>query len=257
MNKSVITTQLEQFGLEDIEVAIYLHLLERGPRTPLELSRELNRDRSKIYRTIEHLIKKRLIEQSHTEWGKKFQAATPQNIELFVAEKEELLKKQKESLPGVIEELNNLPTYIKREFEIKHYRGQEGIRQMLWNQLLAKKEIVAFSYKNKNDMVGKPYAEKLRSEQVERKIMLYELENETDQGDYWYTDLKDFAKFYKSRHIGPKILKIEQYIAIFNDTVAVINWMDGQEVGVEIVNKSFANMQRQLFWKFWELANKK
>lgn len=257
MNKQIILAELEKLGLEEIEIKIYLFLLEKGPHTHLELSRAINVDRSKVYRDVEKLIRRKLIEQSHTERGKKIQAASPNNISLLIQEEEEVLKLKKESLPSLIEQLTNLPSYIEREFEVKHYWGQEGLRQMLWNQLHAEKEIIAFSHKNKNDIVGKPYAEKIRTEQVGRKITLYEIENETDQGDFWYTDVKSWEDFYQSRYIKPEILKIKQYVAIFNNTVSIINWSDGEEIGVEIINSSFADMQKQLFWKFWEIAGKK
>lgn len=257
MNKQIILDQLQKLGFVESEARIYLYLLESGPSTHLELSRSLNIDRSKIYRDVEKLISKKLIELSHTEWGKKLQASSPNNILLLIEEEEEKIKTQKESLPGLIEELTSVPAYTEREFEVKHYRGQEGLRQMLWNQLHAKKEILAFSYKNKNEITGKLYAEKIRTEQVERKITLYEIENETDQGDYWYTDVPHWGDFYKSRHIKPAVLEIKQYIAIFNNTVAIINWSNGEEIGVEIINSSFADLQKQLFWKFWEIAGKK
>ncbi len=254
MNKQIILSQLEQLGFGEIEAKIYLSLLEKGPRSHLELSRETNIDRSKIYRYAEKLLKKKLLEQLNDAWGKKIQAASPNNILLMVQEQEEALKTKKEALPNLIQQLGNLPSYVKREFEVKHYRGQEGLRQMLWNQLSAKKDILLFGFKNRNDMVGKPYAEKIRTEQVARRIILYEIENATDQGDYWYTNVLTWEKFYKSRYISPKTLKIEQYTAIFNDTVAIINWVDGEEVGLEIINSSYANMQRQLFWKFWQIT---
>ena len=256
MNKSVILNQLENLGLEEAEARIYFYLLENGPCTHLKLSRETEIDRSKIYRTVEKLIKKKLLEEINTFSGKKIQAASPQNIRLLIEEEEELLNSKKASLIGMVEQLNDLPSYTRREFEVKHYHGQEGLRQMLWNQLQAKKEILAFSCKNKNDIVGKPYAEKIRTEQVERKIMLYEIENETDQGNYWYTDVTGWKNFYQSRYIDPKILEIKQYIAIFNNTVAVNNWSDGEEIGVEIINSAYADMQKQLFWKFWEITRK-
>lgn len=254
MNKQIILTQLEQLGFEEIEAKIYLHLLEKGPRSYLELSRETNIDRSKIYRYVEKLAKKKLLEQLNDAWGKKIQAASPDSIALLVQEQEEELKTKRQFLPNLIQQLENLPSYTKREFEVKHYRGQEGLRQMLWNQLHAKKEILAFSHKNKNDIVGKPYAEKIRTEQVDRKIMLYEIENETDQGDYWYTNVPGWGNFYQSRHINPATLKIKQYIAIFDNTVAIINWSNNEEIGIEIINSSYADMQKQLFWKFWEIA---
>lgn len=257
MNKSVILSQLEDLGLEEAEAKIYLHLLESGSRTHLELSRETNINRSKIYRSVEKLTEKKLLEEINTFSGKKIQAVNPKNIGLLIEEEQELLNSRKTFLGELVEQLNGLPTYVQREFEVKHYRGQEGLRQMLWNQLHAKKEILAFSYKNKNDIVGKSYAEKIRTEQVERKITLFEIENETDQGDYWYTDVPGWGEFYQSRHIKPTTLEIKQYIAIFNNTVAIINWSNGEEIGVEIINSHFADMQKQLFRKFWEIANKK
>ncbi len=256
MNKQFLTSQLTVLGLDDIEAQIYVYLLENGAKTPLELSRETNIDRSKIYRSIEKLTKKKLLEQSNASWGKKIQAANPQNITLLVQEKEEILKAQKETLPQVIDDLLKLPAYSQKEFEIKHYKGVEGLKQMFWNQLSAKKEILLFGYQTRNEVVGKTFAEKIRTEQVARKIKLYEVENATDQGDYRYTDVKNWDKFYFSRHISPKELEIKQYLATYNNTVAIMNWTKGDEVGVEIINVSFADMQKQLFWKFWQMADK-
>lgn len=254
MDKQIIIDQLKSYELDAVEAQLYLYLLENGPQTPLQLSRAINIDRSKIYRSIKHLSGSGFIEETHAAWGKKLQAASPTNLLRLVREREDKLGMQKSQLPTLIQELSKSPTYTQREFEVKHYRGQEGLKQMLWNQLSAKKEIVAFSYKNKNDISGKTYAEKIRTEQLSRKIMLYEVENETDQGDYWYTAVTGWEKYYQSHHISPKILDIKQYIAVFNNTVAIMNWLDSEEVGIEITNAPYADMQRQIFWQFWELA---
>ena len=254
MNKQILSTQLEKYGLDEAEAELYLSLLENGPQTALQLSRAVNVDRSKVYRSVEVLLKKKLIEQTHAAWGKKLQAANPSNIYLLLQEEEEAIRGRKESLPALIHQLSTVPTHARREFEVKHYRGQDGLRQMLWNQLAADKQILAFSYKNKNDIVGKPFAEKIRIEQVSRKITLYEVENETDQDNYWYTEVLGWDKYYKSRNIPVKILDVKQYVAIFNNTVSVVNWLDGEEVGVEVINAAYADMQRQLFWQFWELS---
>jgi len=254
MNKQTTLEQLINIGLEKIEAQIYLYLLENGPHTHLELSRETNTNRSKIYRYVEKLTQKNLLVLSVSSRGKKLLAASPQNIKLLIQNQEEAIKTKKEKLPFLIKNLSTLPSYTAREFEIKHYRGQEGLRQMLWNHLQAKREIHAFSYKNKNDIVGKPYADKIRQEQMDRQITLYELENETDQGDYSYTSVRGWEKYYKSLYIPPKTLDIKQYIAIFNDTVSIINWLDDEEVGLEIINSPYAELQRQLFKKFWNLT---
>ncbi len=255
MNKQQILNQLMQLGLDDIEAKLYVHLYEGGPRTLLELSRQVNVNRSKIYRYLDKLIGKKLIEILSEGRGKKLKAASPQNLNLMISEAEENLKKQKESLPILLAGLTDIPSVTHREFEVKHYHGKEGLKQMLWNHLsVTNHEILAFSYCNKNDMVGKIFAEKIREEQIRRKINIFELENETDQGKYWYTETLNWAKFYKSRYISPKILEIKQYIAVFDSTVSIINWFDGEDVGIEIVNSIYAKTQKQIFWKFWEIA---
>lgn len=252
-NKQLIQA-LAKFGLDDIEAIIYLHLHANGPQTPLSLSREISINRTRIYRYLEKLQNKKLIEISGEPRGKKLVAASPANLGLLVQEEETRVAAQKEALPQLFKDLEALPVAVQKEFMVRHYKGAEGIKQILWNQLAANGEILAFSYKNKNDMVGKSFAEKLRENQVEKKITLYEIENETDQGDYWYTNVANWGKYYQSRFIDPKTLAIKQYIAVFNNTVSIANWINEEFVGIEIENAIFANTERQFFWKFWEIA---
>jgi len=254
MNKQIITTQLEQFGLDDVEAQIYLNLLESGAKTPLDLSRETNINRTKIYRYLDRLKQKRLIEESDKGRGLTLKAASPDMLQLLILEKEQSLKNQKALMPDLLKELATLPSVGRSGFEIKHYHGTEGLKQMLWNHLSAKKEILVFGFENRNNIAGKAFAETIRYEQVARKITKIEIENATDQGNYWYTSVPDWGKFYKSRYIPPKILTMKQYQVIYNNTISILNWADGNKVGVEIENVSFAEMYKQIFWKFWDIA---
>src|SRR3990167_9821405 len=99
MNKQIIITQLEQFGLDEVEVQIYLNLLAGGAKTPLDLSRETNINRSKIYRYLDRLKQKRLIEETDKGRGLRLKAASPDSLQLLILEKEQQLKSQKELLP--------------------------------------------------------------------------------------------------------------------------------------------------------------
>lgn len=254
MNKQIIISQLTNFGLDEVEAKIYLHLLDKGPQKPLDLSRDINVNRSRIYRYIDKLIAKKLIEVSNVERGKRLKASLPQNLELLIYEKEQEIKSQKENLPEILKELTNLPQNLQKSIEIKHYHGTDGLKQMLWNHLSAKKEILVFGFENRNDIAGKAFAEKIRYEQVKRKITKIEVENATDQGDYWYTSVPNWGKYYKSRYIPPEVLNIKQYQVIFNDTISILSWSDGNKVGVEIANSPFVDMYRQIFWKFWDIA---
>ncbi|KKU09948.1 MAG: hypothetical protein UX65_C0005G0039 [Parcubacteria group bacterium GW2011_GWB1_46_8] len=256
MNKQILLSQLESFGLDKIEVDIYLFLLENGSKTPLDLSRETNINRSRIYRYLDKLKAKKLIEESNIGRGLKLKASDPQNLELLIHEQEYSLQKQKEMFPEIMNELSSLPSRLENKFEIKHYDGLDGLKQMMWNQLAAKKEILLYGYQTRNEIVGASFADKVREEQMRRKITLYEIEEEVDPGNFTgkftYTKVLNWEKYYVPRYVDPEVLKIRQYTAIFNDTVSIMNWENDQKVGVEIINSVYASMQKQLFWSVWE-----
>ncbi len=256
MNKQIVSSNLHSFGLDEIEIKIYLYLLEYGAKTPLEISRETGVNRSKIYRYIDRLKNKKLIEESSSGRGLQLIASNPESLELLIQEKEQQLRTQKELLPGIIKELTVIPNNLQNFFELKYYHGDEGLKQMLWNRLSATKEILLYGYQTMNEIVGKKFAEMLREEQVRRKITVYEIEEEVDQGNFTgnftYTEIPNIRKYYIPRYVNSKVLKIRQYTSIFNNTVSIINWENDQRIGVEIIDAFYASMQKQLFWGVWD-----
>ena len=255
MNKQMMIDKLTKLGFDTNSANIYLSLIENGPQTVLIISRDLGIERSKVYRSVKILTESGLINEAHESWGKKIEASDISSLELLVVKKNMELESAKKIVDDLMAPLSSIAKTGQVGFKIKNYYGQEGIRQMLWNHLRAKDgEIIAFSFKNRNDMVGEKFAEKVRREQIDRKIKLYELENEVDQ-EYWYTAVPGWGDYYEPRLVGEDIIKIRQYVAVYNDTVSFINWRDGQEVGVEITNENLATMQHQLFWTIWKLVN--
>ncbi len=255
MNKQLVLSQLQSLGLDEIEVALYIHLRESGPKTPLDLSRETSVNRSRIYRYLDRLKAKKLIEEVNLGRGIVLKASNPNNLELIILQKEQDLKIQRENLANILKEFTSLQETNKpKSIEIRHYHGTEGLKQMLWNHLSAKKELLVFGFENRNDIAGKAFAEKIRYEQVERKITKIEVENATDQGNYWYTTVPNWGKYYQSRYIPPRVLDIKQYQVIFNDTISILSWTNGDKVGLEVENAPFVKMYKQIFWKFWDIA---
>ncbi|MFZ2025641.1 MAG: helix-turn-helix domain-containing protein [Microgenomates group bacterium] len=261
MNKQILSTQLEQFGLDEIEVQIYLNLLETGAKTPLDLSRETNINRTKIYRYLDRLKAKKLVEEVNSGRGMHLKASDPENLQILLLEKEHQITSQKELLPGLLQELTKIPNTQQSFFEMKQYHGDDGLKQMLWNWSSAKKEILLYGYQTMNEIVGRKFAEMLREEQVKKKITVYEIEEEIDQGNFTgkftYTDVQNWGKYYTPRYVDPKLLKIRQYTGIYNNTVCIMNWDHGVKVGVEIINEVYASMQKQLFWNTWNQIGEK
>ncbi len=256
MNKQALAESLTQLGLSPAEIIIYIHLLKSEPKTPLELSRELNINRSKMYRLLEDLIQKKLLEEHGLNRGFKVKAASVQNLELLVSSEEEKAKTMREFLPDLISSLSSFSSFIRDSFEILHYRGTDGLKQMLWNELRSK-EVLIFGNSTINDFVGKKFGDKHRREAVIRNIQYREIGNELrfkSKDQSFYNSAKNWEKVYQYKQISEKILKIRHSVETYNDTVSIINWKNGKEAGIEIINKPLAQMQRQIFWKFWNIA---
>lgn len=260
MNKQIIKEQLEQFGLTTAEVEVYLHLIEQGAKTPLKLSRETGIERSKIYRLLESLSEKKLIEETFSERGKKVQAAQPNNLELLIHVEEASYKKKisdkKELIPDLVEILSQLPQKTNVSFELCHYKGLDGLKQMLWNELKGK-DVLIFSYKPLEPLVGSSFTSKHIDEALARNIRFKEMSNYevTEQSNVTlYNKVANPKKIYVHKHIPENVFKIGQGMVTYNNTVAIYNWKDDEFVGIEIINKPFAESFRQIFKHFWTIA---
>lgn len=252
LNKQLYLNELQELGLSEEEAMLYIFLLENGPKTHLEISRETNLNRSKIYRISEKLTQKNILEESNTAWGKKIKAAPAENLELLIKADEEKLESRKRKLPNLITTLSSISSSIPGKFEVIHYKGIEGLKQMLWNDLKAK-EVLAFGYQSTNDFVGKKFADTLREKAVRRKVHYKEIGNETND-DNSYNSALGWEKVFEYRQIDEKVLKIQQTIEIYNNTVAILNWINGDLAGIEIISDEYANLMRQIFNFFWNLV---
>ena len=257
MNKQIILDRLLRLGLSETESEIYLHLLEKGAKTPLQLSREVGINRTKIYRLLDLLLQKKLIEESLSERGKKFKASSPSNLELIINIEEEILKSKKDIIQDTIDLLSQLPLQTHLGFEVIHHKGISGLEQMMWNELKAQ-EICLFANYNVDALVEKNFADLHRKEVSERNIKYKEIGNQpvtNDSSVTTYNKVSAPKKLYEYRRLPESVLKIRHGgIAIYNDTLAIYNWLDKEYVGIEIINRPLAQTNRQIFWHFWKIG---
>lgn len=253
MMNTRLLNKLHTFGLNNLEAEIYAYLYQNDLTGALKISRDLNIERTKVYRILERLKERNLVVEILVTKGKRFKAKSLQELDKKLDEEKQLISEKIKILDELKEEMNSLKiSYL--DFEIRHFTGLSGLKQMLWNHLSTKDKIITgFGYQTRNKIVGKKFAEKIRKEQIFRKIIFYELENFEDQTNLSYTDIVNWFDFYKPKYISPSILEIKQYLVIYDDVVSIINWNGSTKLGIEIKNKDYAEMHKQMFWHFWNL----
>ncbi len=196
---------------------------------------------------------KKLVEEVNSSGGKKIKAASPENLELLLKSEEERILANKERLPGLISHLSSLSSVLPGKFEVKHYKGVDGLKQMLWNELKSQ-EVLMYGFSTINEFVGQSYGDKMREEAVLRKVQYREIGNTPQDTSFSYNNAQGWDSVFQYRKLDEKIFVIKQDLQIYNDTVSLMNWANGEYAGVEIVSKEFAEMQRKIFWYFWDAA---
>lgn len=251
MNKQKVLNHLKSIGLSDDESALYLYLLSNGESTPLQISRDIQLNRSKIYRITEDLKEKKLIEETESAWGRKLRAAAPENLELMLKEEELKLEEKKDTFKTLITDLKSMTPVNTNSFYVKYFSGTDGLKQMMWNELKAK-EIYSFSHGFFNQIVGKSFADKIRKEYVVRNVKLWIIENDIT------TPTKENQEYYKhnftAKTLDKRTLEIEHMIDIYEDVVSIIDWDNEKRSGIEIHNSALARMFKGIFQHYWSLV---
>lgn len=257
-NKNNILLSLKRLGLKPDEAKVYMCLLDE-PMSHMEIARRTGVNRTKVYRIADELVKRGLITEAMNDEGRELAAADPANLEIALTTAEEKLKAQrqiyKQTLPALQSLYSQGDQPAASDFVVNTYEGVDGFKQMLWNELKAKDEIVIFGHGTIQDLIASPrWAEKHRAKTLEAGYKIREILNPNGKAENFTTNKEFVDKAYSRRNISASVLPLAHQTSVYNNTVAIYNWANGQKVGTEIVNKDFANTMRAMFNHYWVLA---
>jgi sugar-specific transcriptional regulator TrmB len=254
-NKDTIVSNLRRLGLTRDESLVYISLLH-SPKSHLELSRDTNVNRTKVYRIADDLTKKSLAGLVTDDTGTKLVAKDPGTLEVELVNAEQELRSKQAAFRITLPMLKDL-TKTKgapEHFEVLTYEGVTGFKQMLWHELKTKDELLVFDSADIDDLVDSArWAEKHRHETTKAGYKSRAIVNTRNKTDV-FTKNQDFMESYDRRELPHDSLNISNMIVIYNDTVATYCHAAGQKVGYEVVNKANAEMMRQVFEQYWAIA---
>ncbi len=258
---SALDEFLKDLGFSSEERGIFIALTQLGTTTILELSRHTNISRTQIYRLVEELQKKGLVEEIIDEYRTLVKAINIDQLEFLVTEQQKKAEHLKKIFPQVQELILANVGQNQADTRIQFYRGERGIKQMGWNLLRAKNEILGYTYRKYQDIVGPDFYEQLFTELALKKIQFRDIYSDQyvqsvgnmhEQIKKQYQLPPLFHSLNHSRYIPSNKLDIEYQTDIYNDVVAYYNWYEGEIFGVEIYNAKIARFHRQVFELIWQ-----
>jgi sugar-specific transcriptional regulator TrmB len=245
-----------KLGLEPEIAEIYLALQAYGPQSLFQLARNAKIERTRLYRLLDTLEECQLIEIETLYKRKIYKAAPISNLQGLLSKREQEIRNLQKGLA----ELENHYASVALSSPLTHvqfYRGQEGVKQMYWNQTRARSESLSILYENIQSKSNLSFFERWVERCNKQGLTFRSLVGDhflATQKD-WYTKHDNEKLIYwEGRYIPDTTLPITHSTVAYDDVVAYYNWQDGEIFGLEIYNQEIANMQRHVFETFWKLG---
>lgn len=260
LDKSLIS-----FGFSPEEAMVYLVLLQNGWLTVLELSRKINIKRPTLYRMIETLVRRGVLEVKLGDKTTYYTASNPDQLSSVISEKEQELKDIKTVYNEIVQSLSLLQQKKTKETDVMFYRDKRGIEYAVIQECRKQGDEVYILDTSKWYKVTKDtFAEEIRERMVKNNIRIFELQNEQlftpipPSGEVGWTKNKSYMQTnYLHRLLPKRLIHISQDMVLFDDSIQFFGYKKGELFVIEIKDEDLSSMLRQNFRLLWNMALKK
>lgn len=238
------TKILEDIGMTNAEIKVYLALLELGSSTAGPII-----DKSGLQNSVVHMTLHKLIEKGFASFVKEgkikhYQPVNPKHIIKFIDDK-------KERFEEILPELLVKQQTAKQKQEITVFRGKEGVKELLYELLEAGgDEHVTIGAPAESLMLPDEwwisYHKKRADKGIKAKLLFYESLR------YWKAEKQYKKAEVRYTHAGKEPLT---ETIIRNDKVGILIWTE-KPMGVLFHHKKMADSYREFFELTWKAAKK-
>jgi len=228
---------LADFGFNNKEFVIYYTLVTRGPLTISEILENSSLHRPYAYKTVESLIRKKIVTVKQVKVKKVYIAEPPSKIK-------EMLEDRKEKASVALQQLEELYTSPHLETTVTHHQGRLGVTAMFRDLVVSQKKGDIFyrytSEKNTNEankLLPKDYRAIRDKKALERFVIAH--------SDVVAGKQKRLERAMKIVPKGEANFKHDCIQLIYGNKVSFINL--GKLQGVIIEDENIASFQREIF----------
>jgi len=260
-NEFRIRNTLKKIDLTEIEITVYLNLLQMGEVPASILAKRLNLNRSTTRYTLENLKKKQLVLQQEKNKSFYFIAENPEKILLLLkTQKEKILKKERE-MSHIIGDLKNLQNPHMRMPKVQVFEGPDRVKQAYENFLKnIPKESTIFSYSNllPPEVDTQNYRESVQAfikQRKLRKIFIKYLMPKTQR-------TLDYLNRITADNIEIKMINLKKIpfntdlfggqILIFKDTILSVFMNEDTAFAYKMTHFEITAMHQHVFETLWD-----
>lgn len=234
---------LQDLGLNDKEVKVYLNLLALGQSSVNSIAKKARLNRVSCYDILSYLQKKGLVSYVIKSGVKYFEAAPPRKMLGDLQEKEAKVK-------SILPELESLKQSIREKPTIELYEGIAGLKTVLEDVIKEAKESWFISDPVFMDSLEFYFPHFIREK---RKIGMFSRVITLDCKTMRSYQRKNSRKYVDLRFIKEKLPTTK---IIYGNKLAILTFEKENSIGLIIENKDIADTERKLFELLWKTAKK-
>jgi len=262
-DNSDINQILSTFGLTQKEQDIYLLLSKIGWSTASSISQKSPIKRTTIYRILESLQQKGLVETKLDDKSTLYQISDPKVFQSLLIESETKLSQMKSNLASLQFFLQH-SSDNKPATSVHFYRGTKGVETIEWKLSQYKNtDIFIIGVSKWAQVISQDLAEKIRLEHLLNKNKIKEIhglnasftispQGQTD----WTHNSQYILSCYQHRLIDNKLLDLDNNndLIITPNSIYLHSLQENEIVGIEIYSPSYASLMSQIFKILWNLS---
>jgi len=232
--------ELIESGLTRNESKIYATLVDQGKAQAGTLSRKTGIHRRSVYDSLERLIEKGLVSFIKENNKRYYLPSDPKQIKAILEYKQEQVYK-------ILPELEAKFNMIQQKQETLFYRGVQGIKTILEDQINVGKDIFVMGGSRDALQIVKFYLRHYTMKRIKKNILLHII----------YAGKHEKAKripFSKIKFL-PESFASPVATNIYGDNVAIIIW-SFEPVAILIKNKEIAKTYKKYFDLLWKTAKR-
>lgn len=232
---------LEDAGLTNTEVRIYLMLLKSGSSLAGTITRETGIHRRSVYDAVERLIEKGLVSYILTNNRRYFSAEDPKRML-------DMLKEKQDNVEMVLPELEAISKFAPESKETLFYKGKLALKSIFNDQISEGKEILVLGGSEKVNEIMGYYFMHYDKERKRKGIRVRIIFKESARKDDYVRKipLADI-RFIPDKDSSPVAINI------YSGKTAIILWTP-DPIGILIKEKEIAEGYRKYFEMLWNGA---
>lgn len=250
----MLETILQNLGIPEGSIRIYVRLLECGYSNARQLAENLNLPRPTVYDNLRLLINTGLVTEKEEDNKKLFGIDDVRNLQNLARTKIEKLKTSEQQIIDLLPNLGVTTNTLQPK--IKFYSGVDGIKQvlrdLLWYENI--ETLTMWPISEGIEILGKEYLENLNRRRIRQHISIkgiWPRDKKVDFKEYPFLGIRE--GHLRQLRLAPKKMTWNMSYWLYADKVAFIS-SQIENFGFVVHSRDFSELIRAQFEQIWKLS---